>query len=91
MSARCLSDPEANSANDRMIEAATSTAVGPELLEAGCETLAGWGSSTSMKFATKLLETGEVPRDKSLDPTSHAAWTQLSATLLASDLALMMF
>jgi len=43
------------------------------------------------KDATKLLETGEVPRDKSLDPTSHAAWTQLSATLLASDLALMMF
>ena len=43
------------------------------------------------KDATKLRETGEVPRDKSLDPTSHAAWTQLSATLLASDLALMMF
>ena len=43
------------------------------------------------KDAIKLLETGEVPRDKSLDPTSHAAWTQLSATLLASDLALMMF
>ena len=43
------------------------------------------------KDATKLLETGEVPRDKSLNPTSHAAWTQLSATLLASDLALMMF
>ena len=43
------------------------------------------------KDATELLETGEVPRDKSLDATDHAAWTQLSATLLASDLALMMF
>ena len=29
------------------------------------------------KDATKLLETGEVPRDKSLDPTRHAAWAHL--------------
>jgi hypothetical protein len=43
------------------------------------------------KEALALLATGEVPRDKSLDPTAHAAWTQLSVTLLASDLALMMF
>ena len=43
------------------------------------------------KEALALLATGEVPRDKSLDPTAHAAWTQLSVTLLASDLALMKF
>ena len=43
------------------------------------------------KDAIELLDTGEVPRDKSLNTTDHAAWTQLSATLLASDLALMMF
>ena len=43
------------------------------------------------KEALALLGTGEVPRDKSLNTTDHAAWTQLSVTLLASDLALMMF
>jgi hypothetical protein len=43
------------------------------------------------KDASELLETGEVPRDKSLNTTDHAAWTQLSVTLLASDLALMLF
>ena len=43
------------------------------------------------KEALALLGTGEVPRDKSLSTTDHAAWTQLSVTLLASDLALMMF
>ena len=43
------------------------------------------------KDANDLLNTGEVPRDKSLNPTDHAAWTQLAATALASDLALMLF
>ena len=41
--------------------------------------------------AKDLLNTGEVPRDKSLNPTEHAAWTQVAATVLASDLALMLF
>ena len=43
------------------------------------------------KDAIELLETGEVPRDKSLNTTDHAAWTQMAATALASDLALMLF
>ena len=41
--------------------------------------------------ADALLNTGEVPRDKTLNKTDHAAWTQLTATALASDLALMLF
>jgi len=47
--------------------------------------------ASSEKDANDLLNTGEVPRDKSLNATDHAAWTQLSATALASDLALMLF
>ena len=43
------------------------------------------------KDAIELLDTGEVPRDKSLNITDHAAWTQMAATALASDLALMLF
>ena len=43
------------------------------------------------KDAKDLLNTGEVPRDKSLNLTEHAAWTQVAATVLASDLALMLF
>ena len=43
------------------------------------------------KDAIELLDTGEVPRDKSLNTTDHAAWTQMAATALASDLALMLF
>lgn len=41
--------------------------------------------------ADALLNTGGVPRDRSLNATDHAAWTQLTATALASDLALMLF
>ena len=47
--------------------------------------------SNEEKDAKDLLNTGEVDRDKSLDLTEHAAWTQLAATVLASDLALMLF
>ncbi|MEE2948461.1 MAG: PSD1 and planctomycete cytochrome C domain-containing protein [Verrucomicrobiota bacterium] len=47
--------------------------------------------ASSQKDANDLLNTGEVPRDRSLNTTDHAAWTQLSATALASDLALMLF
>jgi hypothetical protein len=47
--------------------------------------------SDSEKEALSLLGTGEVPRDQSLNITDHAAWTQMAATALASDLALMLF
>ena len=39
----------------------------------------------------EVLATGQNRVTRDLDPTAHAAWTQLSVTLLASDLALMMF
>ena len=45
----------------------------------------------ALEDVNNLLNTGEVPRDKTLNKTDHAAWTQLTATALASDLALMLF
>ena len=41
--------------------------------------------------AIAFLSTGDAPRNESLDPAEHAAWTQVTATLLASDLALMLY
>ena len=41
--------------------------------------------------AVALLGTGEAPRDESLDAAEHAAWTQVCLTLLASDLALLLY
>lgn len=45
----------------------------------------------SEKDALALLAIGDAPRDESLDPAEHAAWTQLAVTLLASDLAIMLY
>lgn len=41
--------------------------------------------------AAALLAIGEAERDRSLDPLEHAAWTQLAATVLASDLAILLY
>jgi hypothetical protein len=41
--------------------------------------------------AGKLLAIGDAPRDGSLDPAQHAAWTQVATTLLASDRALLLY
>jgi hypothetical protein len=41
--------------------------------------------------ALALLATGDAPRNNKLDPAEHAAWTQLAATLLASDLAILLY
>ncbi len=41
--------------------------------------------------ANALLSTGDASKDDQLDPAEHAAWTQVTATLLASDLALMLY
>ena len=41
--------------------------------------------------ATRLLSIGEAPLNRDLDPTELAAWAQLSNTILASDLAIMMY
>lgn len=41
--------------------------------------------------AKKLLAIGESASDSRLDPAEHAAWTQLAATILASDVAILMY
>jgi hypothetical protein len=41
--------------------------------------------------ALALLATGDAPRDEKLPPAEHAAWTQLAATVLASDLAILLY
>jgi hypothetical protein len=41
--------------------------------------------------AAALLAIGEAPRDWSIDAVEHAAWTQLAATVLASDVAILMY
>jgi len=43
------------------------------------------------KEALALLSTGDAPQDKSLNPAEQAAWTQLAVTVLASDLALLLY
>ncbi len=46
---------------------------------------------TAEKDAVALLAIGEAPRDEKLYPAEHAAWTQLANTVLASDLAIMLY
>jgi mono/diheme cytochrome c family protein len=41
--------------------------------------------------ARQLLSHGDAPRDKKLDLAEHAAWTQVAATVLASDVALLLY
>ncbi len=41
--------------------------------------------------AEQLLAIGNMPRDTSLDAVAHAAWTQVTTTLLASDRALLLY
>ena len=41
--------------------------------------------------AVALLSSGEAPRDQSLDPAQHAAWSQLAVTVLASDAAILLY
>ena len=41
--------------------------------------------------ATALLSMGENARDASLNLTEHAAWTQVCVTVLASDIAIMVY
>jgi hypothetical protein len=45
----------------------------------------------SGKDAIDLLATGDAARDQKLDPAEHAAWTQVAITLLASDLAILLY
>jgi hypothetical protein len=41
--------------------------------------------------ALALLASGEAPRDQTLDPAQHAAWSQLAVTVLASDAAILLY
>jgi len=41
--------------------------------------------------ALGLLSTGDAPRDQSLNLAEHAAWTQVAATVLASDVAILLY
>jgi hypothetical protein len=41
--------------------------------------------------ALGLLATGEAKRDEQLDPVEVAAWTQVTSTILASDVAILMY
>jgi len=45
----------------------------------------------SEEDALKLLSVGQTPRDEKLDPAVHAAWTQVCATILASDVAILLY
>lgn len=41
--------------------------------------------------AIALLSTGQITRDDQLDAAEHAAWTQVALTILASDVALLLY
>jgi len=41
--------------------------------------------------AKAVLSHGDAPRNKALDPVEHAAWTQLAVTVLASDVAILVY
>ena len=41
--------------------------------------------------ANALLSVGDASRDEALDATEHAAWTQVAITVLASDMAMLLY
>lgn len=41
--------------------------------------------------AEALLSIGQATRNATLDPAEYAAWTQLSVTMLASDVAILLY
>ncbi|MDA1140138.1 MAG: PSD1 and planctomycete cytochrome C domain-containing protein [Planctomycetota bacterium] len=45
----------------------------------------------SEKDALAFLSIGDSPRNASLNPTEHASWAQLTTTVLASDVALLLY
>jgi hypothetical protein len=47
--------------------------------------------ANSKDDALALLSYGDAPRDESLNPTDHAAWTQLSTIVLASDATILLY
>jgi cytochrome c553 len=47
--------------------------------------------SGAEKDAIALLSVGATPRDEKLNPVEHAAWSQLAITVLASDVAILLY
>lgn len=47
--------------------------------------------SENKEDALQLLSVGSSPRDESLDPSEHAAWTQVVSTVLASDITILLY
>ena len=47
--------------------------------------------SENKEAALQLLATGLSPRDESLDPSEHAAWSQVTSTVLASDITILLY
>ena len=47
--------------------------------------------ATSDEDARALLSIGEAPRDTELDPVEQAAWTQVAAMVMASDVAILLY
>lgn len=47
--------------------------------------------SEAQDDAVLLLSIGEAPRDATLRPSEHAAWSQVAATVLASDVAILLY
>ena len=47
--------------------------------------------SNAQADAVALLSVGEIPRDEKLNPIEHAAWTQVAVTILASDIAILLY
>ncbi|MCZ6822417.1 MAG: DUF1553 domain-containing protein [Deltaproteobacteria bacterium] len=45
----------------------------------------------SERDALALLSSGDAPRDEKLNPAEHAAWSQLAITVLASDVAILLY
>ena len=45
----------------------------------------------SEEDALALLSFGTAPRNEKLNPAEHAAWSQLAITVLASDIALLLY
>ena len=47
--------------------------------------------ASAEKDALALLSTGDAPRDQELGLAEHAAWSQLAITVLASDVAMLLY
>ena len=47
--------------------------------------------SNDLESAKKLLSIGEAKNASQVSPDEHAAWTQVAITVLASDIALLLF